>query len=481
MIKKLVIISIFLSVGGGGVFAWLLINERNEQQQVAQYRQKYDCELDEYMQKYSRWSDTSEYLRGPIPSWNGNGNGTKTKVQLKREQKERLKADLEKLASGDMGVYPFANVLYGQDWQNELKKYKARKELGEFGLFASLLCGIVGAASFSSYLLYLLVKLLNKCFCSLSKSLSRIMFRQKKTELKSVQTKEHAERKDTPQVRRQQTQPPRVIKALVDSRWADFNRNYRKWYEPAASQQGSGQADENKFTKSVEFSEKVAVVLGSSGTEQEKNSSELSAEVNNALGTECATAVVEVGPDDNIRSEFENTDTLNNAQDGNGLDNTLRELTEQVSAIREYAADQQDQVRKLQDGYDWSIIRKFCLRVIRCIDNIDSRIEKLSELARDSNTKAENLKNDMTIAHLNEVKDELIFTLESSGIERYEPKYMSDYRGQEKTAEVLKSRENCDDSKQRGKIAKVARAGYRYVIDDETARIIRPAQVRLFG
>ena len=53
----------------------------------------------------------------------------------------------------------------------------------------------------------------------------------------------------------------------------------------------------------------------------------------------------------------------------------LTELTEEVGDSR--LAAQQDQMRKLQDGYDWMIIRRFCMRIIRCIDNVDDRMARL--------------------------------------------------------------------------------------------------------
>ena len=84
------------------------------------------------------------------------------------------------------------------------------------------------------------------------------------------------------------------------------------------------------------------------------------------------------------------------------LSSTLKELAQQVSAIREYAACQQDRVEKLQDGYDWGIIRTFCLRVIRCIDNIENRIDNPPKDCAD-------------LIYLEEVRDELLFALESSG------------------------------------------------------------------
>jgi molecular chaperone GrpE (heat shock protein) len=150
------------------------------------------------------------------------------------------------------------------------------------------------------------------------------------------------------------------------------------------------------------------------------------------------------------------------------LKNSLKELTEQVSAIREYASHQQDRVERLQNGYDWNIIRSFCLRVIRCIDNIESRIHYPLEQNTD-------------VTGLEEIRDELVFSLESSGVERFEPQLNSDYSGQEKIAEAIKEREYCDDPNMADKIAKVIRAGYQYIIDDENVRVVRPAQVKLFG
>jgi len=150
------------------------------------------------------------------------------------------------------------------------------------------------------------------------------------------------------------------------------------------------------------------------------------------------------------------------------INNTLSELTEQMSAIREYASSQQTRLTKLQDGYDWNIMRTFCLRVIRCIDNLDRRISQLTE-------------KDLEAVGLEEVRDEMLFALESSGVEQFEPEINSDYHGQEKYAEAVKDKECCDDKKRAGKIAKIIRPGYQYFIDEENVKVVRPAQVKLFG
>ncbi len=155
-------------------------------------------------------------------------------------------------------------------------------------------------------------------------------------------------------------------------------------------------------------------------------------------------------------------------QPSDHVEASIQELTQQVSAIREYASNQQERVNKLQDGYDWNIIKNFCIRVIRCIDNLDSRMERLS-------------KNKVDTSDLEEVRDELVFALESTGVEQFEPELKSDYRGQEKNTEAVKEKTSCKDKKMAGKIAKVIKVGYQYAIDEDNFKVVRAAQVKLYG
>jgi molecular chaperone GrpE (heat shock protein) len=148
--------------------------------------------------------------------------------------------------------------------------------------------------------------------------------------------------------------------------------------------------------------------------------------------------------------------------------NTLDELTQEVSAIREFASQQQDRVKQLQEGYDWTIIKRFCLRIIRCIDNLDDRINSLA--SRNKETRL-----------LEDVRDELVFALESSGVEQFEPAIKAQYKGLEKVAEAVREKEHTEHAGLSGKIAKVVRAGYRYVLNDDDVKIVRAAQVKLYG
>ena len=125
-------------------------------------------------------------------------------------------------------------------------------------------------------------------------------------------------------------------------------------------------------------------------------------------------------------------------------------------------------MEKLQNGYDWNIIKSFCLRIIRCIDNIEKRIEVLE-------------RDEVDMTGYEEIRDELIFALESNGLEQFVPELKSDYREQEKYIEAVKEKEHTETPALKGKIAKVLRRGYRCIIDDENIKVVRTARVKLFG
>jgi molecular chaperone GrpE (heat shock protein) len=148
-------------------------------------------------------------------------------------------------------------------------------------------------------------------------------------------------------------------------------------------------------------------------------------------------------------------------------ESVLTDLSQQISAIRDYASQQQNRNEKLQEGYDWNIIKNFCIRIIRCIDNIENRIIRFND-------------NGLDTADLEEIRDELIFSLESSGLEQFTPEINSDYSGQEKFAEVTKEKVASNGENVKGKIAEVIKPGYQYMIDEGNIRVVRTARVKLY-
>ncbi len=147
-------------------------------------------------------------------------------------------------------------------------------------------------------------------------------------------------------------------------------------------------------------------------------------------------------------------------------DNSAADLLSQVSSLRDYLAKQQNMVKRLQDGYDWTVLKNFCQRIIRCIDDVEKRINSSKEA---------------TDAHrqdLEMIYDQLVFALDGSGIEQFKPEVDTPYSGQEKIAEVV-GKDSCEKGVS-GHISQVVNPGYQYYISDEHQKLIRPAKVRLY-
>jgi len=383
--------------------------------------------------------------------------GQKKEKQLLQEQQKGFNDgwnNLDKVVSGKIDVRSFANLVPHKNQQQESDKYRSQIEMRELVFSVSIVSILLGAAILSWWLLLWTARLLIRIFPYLAKLFLAVFRRyanKQHAEANTREEKKTVELQQRPGEHRSWFK--KRSKILAGSGWHDFGENLTDKYEPASSEEFSPVASKPKAEKLFKDTGKVAVLL--SGEESVEDSFSKSAmgnlNVNKKLSDRsCKT----IG-----RTALEHSEPLKD---------NLNELLQQVSAIREYASQQQGRMEKLQDGYDWNIIRTFCLRIIRCIDNLENRIARLS-------------KENVETTELEQVRDELVFALESSGVEQFEPEINSEYRGQERKAEAVKNKERCDKPNLTGKIAKVVRPGYQYVIDEENVKVVRTAQVKLFA
>ena len=534
MFKKFIIPGLVLLLAGSAVLGWLLVEKNKEKQQAVYYKSRYGSEPDGYLKQYTEWLQLLPEQRAYLP-WGLDKNGQpKSEAQLQQEQKERLKADLDKLAAGNKDTYPFADVLYGANWQEELRKYKKQKDQRENIYIGSILGMFTGGSILTCGLLLWIGQILFNtspiirkfvAFFSKNKSTDKdkkpaqtntqagLAF---KTQYTGFVRPESKAGPGTGAVTKTNIKAGKLTKAQEKTKPEAERKAKAEAKKPARNESNAGKDRIGQKEKEQGKPKKLSQVLGNSGFQNSEANSVNKTEhalpktqVKNKTGSKSSTKNTDkkaASPSDkepaelveSLESAAENmkasrkvgdslklqTENLEKQmaefkQKAKGvnqpalehskpINNTLNELTEQVSAIREYAASQQDRLEKLQDGYDWNIMRTFCLRFIRCIDNLDRRISQLNE-------------KDIEVLDLEEVRDELLFALESSGVEPYEPEVNSEYHGQEKYAEAVKEKEGCKDPKRSGKIAKVIRPAYQYFIDEENAKIVRPAQVKLFG
>ncbi|MHC4507495.1 MAG: nucleotide exchange factor GrpE [Planctomycetota bacterium] len=447
MRTKSIILASILLFGGGSLLSWVLTEQREEQAETVRCQLKYGTENDDYLEQYNEWLQLPPEERAGLPLFLDEDGKAKTREQIGQEQQERLKADIDKIVSGEITVHPFSDVLYGENWHSKLNEYKRRKSLNENILKGSVVCTSVGALVYTWWLLVWVGQAIGAGVARLRQWRSGDSERSKKAAPVKATAQKAASKKAKPdrwnptpggdapreQGTHRPSDPSEPRPNFVNVNW---QRPVQK--APAVKRDPRVSAEVNQIKRISDEAEKIAMLL----------SDEESIDLKASPGT--------------APEQSESRDS------SKPLSNTLRELSQQVSAIREYTTYQQNRLEKLQDGYDWNIVRTFCLRVIRCIDNLEHRISQMGE-------------DEARATHLEEVRDELVFALESSGIEQFRPEINSQYRGQEKCAEAVKDKQPCDEPEQAGKIADVIRPGYQYFINEENIKVVRPAQVKLFA
>jgi len=502
MLQKCAILGMALLFVGGLATGWVYNERQTEQAQAPTPGIKYSLGPEEYLDKYGRWYQLSPEQQNELVLELDKDRQDKTAEQLVSEQQARLRSDREKLAAGQMDPGPLANVLYGSGWENEVEQYKKLKEQMEIAQIISIVCLSIGGVLFALCVFIWVLR-------SLVRLGHKLSSQRAEKELPNVQLtdiKPHEPEVAPPATEEVPKQGRRRLARAelpVDAFPIDLGAPGSTHHEESLSPLVAARARQHRASALVETAPEdsgVAVLLADEPSQESEWSpqSQWSVDQNVAASTQAIprepqpTVRTRVPLAPPARSEptvvetalKEQAETLQKqiaefkevAQSvqqatrdrSEPLGDTLKELAQQVSAIREYAACQQDRVEKLQDGYDWGIIRTFCLRVIRCVDNIESRIENPPKDCAD-------------LIYLEEVRDELLFAMESSGVEQYRPEINSEYRGQEKLAEAIREKQPAAKPEQAGRIAQVLRPGYRYMIDDENYKVVRTAQVKLYG
>lgn len=385
--------------------------------------------LEDYLGMYDKWSHLPAEEKGDNPWGQGQYGGPDIQRKLKAGQSERLVADAADLVN-DTTHFPaeLAEVLYGHNWRQKLQEHQRQQSVTEFILIGSIFFlagGSIVALGGAARLLF-------------SKWHSRPAAQ---SEADTSGGSEGAAD--------EQTGDEQADKAEGD---AEFSPDMT---DPDAG----GSADHGYFGSRVR------------DRSARPGATESSSEFSEFMQKIPAKAAGDQSRSDNYFGwavELEEKPELKTMMTTEPLTKELTELTEEMSAIRHFAAQQQDQVRKLQDGYDWMIVRRFCMRIIRCIDNIEDRIGRLDE------------EQDLLKEHLEDIRDELVYALESSGVEQYEPDVNISFKGLERYAEAVKDRVGTDDTERAGCIAQVVRSGYQYLVNDDDVKIVRCAQVKLY-
>ena len=438
-----IIVSSLLIIPGLAGLGWGHLHHRDITRQTAFAVQAVSTSpsADEYLEMYEQWSQLTPAQKAENPWGQGSFGGPEIQKRLRQDQSLRLEADLPELDAG-LKSYPtqLADVLYGSAWTQRLADYQRQREKHAFIQVISAILSFAGGLLLCGGLIQGLVSVTLR----------------KKGDPQSGESQPAAPRRQghcaadiTPE--RKQSQAV-AAETPIDTSDSACDLDLDPGSSPDGGYFGSvmGQqkrTGQSRTTHTLPAREDTAASGSRAGSASTSDKESYfgwamdSEEESSAVATMMTTEPVTHG---------------------------LSELTEEVSAIRQYAAAQQDQMRKLQDGYDWMIVRRFCLRIIRCIDNLDDRRTRLGDDEQDLQ------------ACLEDIRDELVFALESSGVEQYQPDLNAPFKGLEKYAEAVRQRIPAPDASLAGTIAQIVRPGYQYLISDDDVKIVRCAQVKLY-
>jgi len=425
-----------------GLTGWCIVltQKQIQQNRTDNYHQISQQQKDEFLQKYEEWNRLSEREKMENPWGSGPYGGPEMQRKLMLHQEERLLADLPELAAETDLPEELGEMLYGPGWKLRVQKYQKQIEYQEIlGIFSSILLLTGG--------LVLLIGILLRLAA---------LRRTKKGEA-DAKTKSPKTAGPTAADKNSSEQPSKVSEEKKEKEEEEevhlFTRKTPR-QKPSARPCANVPSESNGQPQPTIPSTAASIKSSSPAVSPAASSSSLSAGAAAALLTESEPAV-----SDPILSSLMTPIPVVQG---------LSDLSEQMSAIREFAAEQQNQVKKLQDGYDWMLIKRFCLRIIRCVDNIEDRMRQLQ-------------KDNQDISALKDIRDEILFALESSGLEQFEPEVGLEYRGLERYAEAIKEKESTSEPEKSGRIAEVVRPGYQYLINDEEVKIVRCAQVKLYA
>ncbi len=429
MTRKLLIIGLLLSSIAAAVLTKLEMHHRQWLITQKQYKSKHNFNFSDYIDQYQKWLLLPKSRRNESFLITGVKDNAASPAELEKQQHERFIANIDKLSSIQPEYHQIAGILYGDNWQQKLKEHKIRRDKETACIAVSIVVASIGGTMFVASFLLLCVRAVLRCKKSAP------------GESRSYEQNNIEEKTDT---------KPSIASVVgcidyADKLYTDIDpaKQERSKYSAKAILQQMLHKRTTYIHAEQQPREETA--------EYYKDIKDKTHDIHKQIKRFGKDIELAKKKDDKAPGQMEKT---------------LGELTEQVAAIRRYVSRQQDKSQSMQQFYDWNIIRSFALRIIRCVDNLEARIEQESD-----NELRDNLE---------QVRDELLFALESSGLERYEPRKESDYRGQEKTAEAVKEKHSANEPGLSGKIADVIKSGYKYVIDKENWKVVRAAQVKLY-
>jgi hypothetical protein len=148
------------------------------------------------------------------------------------------------------------------------------------------------------------------------------------------------------------------------------------------------------------------------------------------------------------------------------MDQEMVRIENLVSGMREYLQESNQQIVRLQEGYDYAVLKRFVKPVIQVANGLEFMEPRLAGRPEAEEVRALWL--------------DLLDSLEQNGVERLQVEKNDSFSEIRKIAEATTTKEFTSDPELVGKVAEVVRPGYCYVYNHDKERLVVPAQVKLY-
>ncbi len=153
-------------------------------------------------------------------------------------------------------------------------------------------------------------------------------------------------------------------------------------------------------------------------------------------------------------------------QQNSTITTKIYEMEGLMSTLKAFVAEQKAELRKMQEGYNWSVINSMCMGLIRIIDKLDEDIK---------NTSNKDIK-----TSLNDSRALITAMLETYDVAEISPEVGKAYQDKDKSENIKVTMVKPKKQEKKGTVARVIKPSFIYQGGYEQEKVLRAAEIEVY-
>ena len=153
-------------------------------------------------------------------------------------------------------------------------------------------------------------------------------------------------------------------------------------------------------------------------------------------------------------------------QQNSTITTKIYEVEGLMGTLKEFVAEQKAELRKMQEGYNWSVINSMCMGLIRIIDKLDEDIKNTS--------------NKDTKKSLSDSRALITAMLETYDVAEISPEVGKAYQDEDKSENIKVTMVKPKKQEKKGTVARVIKPSFIYQGGYEQEKVLRAAEIEVY-